>query len=181
MIMNKIITSFWDKLFFKRNIRKIQKALLNYLSEEGLKYQVVDGDIRMIWEECVYRIHFNMDNEYPQCEIFYSAGDEDYQALELSQKTFIADKVNTDENRFSTVKAFEDEICISTSFYFTTKKMLLVLFFNHLVDLRETVDVTMEQAVYAIQEKENKRPIGFVVNQMLESEQERTNIVASQE
>lgn len=179
--MNKIITSFWDKLFFKRNIRKIQKALLNYLSEEGLKYQVVDGDIRMIWEECVYRIHFNMDNEYPQCEIFYSAGDEDYQALELSQKTFIADKVNTDENRFSTVKAFEDEICISTSFYFTTKKMLLVLFFNHLVDLRETIDATMEQAVYAIQEKENKRPIGFVANQMLESEPERTKIVASQE
>lgn len=181
MIMNKITTSFWDKLFFKRNIRKIQKALLNYLSEEGLKYQVVDGYIQMILEECVYHIHFNMDNEYPLCEIIYSAGDEEYQALELSQKTFIADKVNTDKDRFSTVKAFTDEICISTSFYFATKKMLLVLFFNHLADLRETIDATMEQAVYAIQEKENKRPIGFVANQMLESEQERTNIVASQE
>lgn len=179
--MNKVTISFWDKLFFKRNIRKIRKALLNYLSEEGIEYQMVDGDIRMIWKESVYVIHFDMNYEYPLCEISYHVGDDDYQALEVSQKTFIADKVNTDKARLSTVKAFNDEICISTSFYFTSKKMLLVLFFNHFTDLRATVDATMEQAIDAIQEKENKRPIGFTPNQTIEPEQEGTKIVASQE
>ena len=178
-IMNKVTTSFWDKLFFKRNIRKIRKALLNYLSEEGIEYQMVDGGIRMIWKESVYVIHFDMNYEYPLCEISYHVGDDDYQALEVPQKTFIADKVNTDKARLSTVKAFNDEICISTSFYFTSKKMLLVLFFNHFTDLRATVDATMEQAIDAIQEKENKRPIGFVANQMSQSEKEATQIAAS--
>ena len=57
--------------------------------------------------------------------------------------------------------------------------MLLVLFFNHFTDLRATVDATMEQAIDAIQEKENKRPIGFVANQMSQSEKEATQIAAS--
>lgn len=179
--MNKVMTSFWDKLFFKRNIRKIRKALLNYLSEEGIKHQMVDGDIRMTWEESVYVIHFDMDNDYPKCEISYHAEDEDYQTLRLSRKTFIADKVNTDEIRLSIVKAYNDEICISTSFYFTNKKMLLILFFDHFADLKKTIDVTMERIVDEIQEKEDRRPIGFAANQMVESEREATKIVASQE
>ena len=44
--MNKVATSFWDSIFFKRNIRRIRKALLDYLSEEGIEYQMIDGDIR---------------------------------------------------------------------------------------------------------------------------------------
>ena len=74
---------------------------------------MVDGYIQMILEECVYRIHFNIDNEYPLCEIIYSAGDEDYQALELSQKTFIADKVNTDKvntDKVNTDKVNTDKV-----------------------------------------------------------------------
>ena len=179
--MNKIATSFWDSIFFKRNIRRIRKALLDYLSEEGIEYQMIDGDIRMIWEESVYVIHLHMDKDYPNCEISYLAGDEAYQALELSRKTFIADKVNTDKVRLSIVKAFNDEIYISTNFYFISKKMLLVLFFNHFLDLRETVYATMEQTVDAMREKENKRPIGFAANQMSEPGQATTKIVASQE
>ena len=59
--------------------------------------------------------------------------------------------------------------------------MLLVLFFNHFLDLRETVYATMEQTVDAMREKENKRPIGFAANQMSEPGQATTKIVASQE
>ncbi len=38
-------TSFWKSLFFMGNICKMRKSMMNYLTEEGLKCDLVDGDI----------------------------------------------------------------------------------------------------------------------------------------
>ena len=177
--MNKIVTSYWKSLFFRHNIRKIRKALMEYLSGEGIKSQLVDGGIHVALEENVYRIDFDLEGEYPRCIISYQVANEDYQALQLSQKTFIADKVNTDEERLSTVRAFNDSIGIDTYFYFTNRRMLLILFYKHFTDLKTVVEATMEQAIEAIQEKESKRPIGFSVAQIEYSKNEETEISAS--
>ena len=132
-----------------------------------------------IEHENVYRIDFDLEGEYPRCIISYQVANEDYQALQLSQKTFIADKVNTDEERLSTVRAFNDSIGIDTYFYFTNQRMLLILFYKHFTDLKTVVEATMEQAIEAIQEKESKRPIGFSVAQIEYSKNEETEISAS--
>ena len=70
----------------------------------------------------------SLDDEYPYCDIEFSTKDEDYQKLELSQKTLIADNVNTDEYRHSIVKGFNNSLSAETHFYFTNKKCCLYCF-----------------------------------------------------
>ena len=73
-------------------------------------------------------VDFYLDDEYPYCDIEFSTKDEDYQKLELSQKTLIADNVNTDEYRHSIVKGFNNSLSAETHFYFTNKKCCLYCF-----------------------------------------------------
>lgn len=177
--MNKAITSFWKGLFFRSNVSKIRKTIMKYLADEGIKSEIEDGSILMTLDDCIYSIDFELENDYPRCDITLRVADEDYQALELSQKTFIADKVNTDELHLSTVRAFDDSIMVTTSFYFANKKMLLSLFYDYFVDLKETVNYTMELTVDKIQTKEIKRPIGFTVNINSSNEKEQESKIAS--
>ena len=159
--MNRAVST-WKKLFFKSNISRIRKTIMDYLKAEGTKVELENGLMVVELDECYYCIDFDLDDEYPKCEIGFRIKNEDYEALELSQKTFIADKVNTDEDRHSVVKAFSEEIIIDTHFYFNSKSMLLSLFHDYFVDMKDTVDETMDWLADAIKENKNHRhPIGF--------------------
>ena len=85
-------------------------------------------DIGATFEDCICTVDFYLDDEYPYCDIEFSTKDEDYQKLELSQKTLIADNVNTDEYRHSIVKGFNNSLSAETHFYFTNKKCCLYCF-----------------------------------------------------
>lgn len=160
--MNRAVST-WKKLFFKSNIRKIRKAIIDYLEEEGIKVKLENGLLVVELDEYYYSIDFNLDGEYPQCEIMFKLKHEVYGALEISQKTFIADKVNTDADRHSVVKAFFESLVIETHFYFCNRKMLLSLFHDYFIDLKETVDETTDWLSDAIEENKNqRRPIGFI-------------------
>lgn len=136
---------------------------MDYLEGEGIKVKLENGLLVVELDEYYYSIDFNLDGEYPQCEIMFKLKHEVYGALEISQKTFIADKLNTDADRHSVVKAFSESLVIETHFYFCNRKMLLSLFHDYFIDLKETVDETTDWLADAIEENKNqRRPIGFI-------------------
>lgn len=177
--MNKAVLSFWKGLCFRHNIGKIRKTIMNYLADEGVKAEIQDGSVLVTFEDNIYTVDFYLDDEYARCDIEFSTKDEDYQKLELSQKTFIADKVNTDEYRHSVVKSFNNSLSAETHFYFTDKRMLLALFYAYFMDLKFTVDDMIEIAIGQMQEEKNKRPIGFTINRDSEQQAEDTKFAAS--
>ena len=69
--MNRAVST-WKKLFFKSNIRKIRKAIIDYLEEEGIKVKLENGLLVVELDECYYSIDFNLDGEYPQCAVSYT-------------------------------------------------------------------------------------------------------------
>ena len=42
--MNRAVST-WKKLFFKSNISKIRKAIMDYLEEEGIKVKLENGSL----------------------------------------------------------------------------------------------------------------------------------------
>lgn len=173
--MNKAVLSFWEKFRFRCNINKIRKSIMEYLTNEGIENKLVKGSIQVTYEDYKYAVDFNLDKEYPCCNITFEIADEDYQALELSDKTFIADKVNTEEEHHSVVKCYNDSISVETRFYFTDKKMLLTLFYTHFTDLKSTVDHMLDVTLDKLHEKEAKKPIGFTISQSnIHSQEDRT-------
>jgi hypothetical protein len=177
--MNKAVLSFWKGLCFRHNIGKIRKAVMNYLTDEGIKTEIQNGSIFITLDDCTYTIDFYLDDEYPRCDIEFNTEDEDYQKLELSHKTFIADKVNTDEYRHSIVKSFDNSLSAETHFYFTDKRMLLTLFYVYFMDLKSTVNDMIEIAVDQMQKEKNKKPIGFAISRNNEQQAEDTKFAAS--
>ncbi|MBM6782252.1 hypothetical protein [Bacteroides mediterraneensis] len=161
--MNKAILSVWKKFQFKHNIKKIRTTIVSYLTDEGIQNEIVEGNIQFTYEDYKYSVEFRLNEEYPCCYIDFQLADEDYQKLNLSQKTFIADKVNTDEIRHAVVKCFNDQVTVDTHFYFTNKDMLLTLFYTYFTDLKSTVDAMLEITIDKIQENEGKKPIGFSI------------------
>ena len=107
--MNKAVP-FLEKMFFKNNVNKIRQTIIGYLKEEGIETELTDGVIIVILDELHYGIHFDLENDYPKCNIVFGLKSEDYETLELYQKTFIADKVNTDGEHLSVVRAYKDSI-----------------------------------------------------------------------
>lgn len=164
--MNRAV-SMWKKLFFRNNIGRIRKTVVDYLKGEGLKVQIESGLIFVELDECYYTVDFDLEGEYPKCGIEFRIKSEEYEALELSQKTFVADKVNTDDELHSVVKAFNDEIMVVTHFYFNNKEMLLSLFYEHFTDLKDTVDEMSLHLMNVVEEnrqKQQRRPIGFTIS-----------------
>lgn len=160
--MNRKV-SVWKRMFFKSNIGRIRKAIMDYLQEEGINVSFENGLLIVTLDDCYYNIDFDVDNEYPLCSIIFRLGCAEYKELKISQKTFIADKINTNENHQSIVKSFTDEIVVYTHFYFNDKSMLLILFHNYFVDLKETVDEMIDWLTDVIKEnKHQRRPIGFM-------------------
>lgn len=160
-------TSFWRSLFFVGNICKMRKSIMNYLSEEGLKCELTDGDVVFEFNERHFIASFVIYEDYAECLITYQCEDEEYKKLSMADKTFVADKVNTDLENHATVYAFNDSIRVSTSFYFTSKSMMLNLFSNHFEELTSSLDEAIEITCNKMDEQKRLqgRKIGFNVSE----------------
>lgn len=156
-------TGFWKRLSFTGNVCKMRKALLKYLEGEGMKCEVIDGDVAFDYDESHFCASFESHEGFVECEISYTCNDDDYEHLEESNKTFLADKINTDMLNHATVLAFGGKFAVRTFFYFTNKETMINLFSMHFEELTDSLDMVTELVNKMI--KDNKkwhcRRIGF--------------------
>ena len=176
------VTSFWRKLFFMSNVCKMRKSLMEYLQEEGLKCELSDGEIAFEFNDCQFSASIDARQDYGECFIYYEYTDEDYEKLDMDDKTFVADKVKTDFENHATVLAFNDSITVYTSFYFTNENMMLNLFSNHFKEMTESVDKTTDiiSSKVKIQKNRYSRKIGFNINtcDLAEPESDKSHFAA---
>lgn len=76
----------------------------------------------------------------------YELGDDSYTALDLAEKTFIADKANISADNHAVVYAYSESIKVWSTFYFTSKSMMLELFVKHFDELNDCIGVALEVA-----------------------------------
>lgn len=157
------VTGFWDGLFFVRNHRKMRNALMEFLKGEGIKCKLEDRVVLFEYNDCCFNAGFKLWDNYAECEISYYCGDDDYEALDMQDKTFISDKVNTDKENHCIVLSYNDSLKLRTSFYFTSKRMLLDLFNLHFEELIDSLDLVLDIVLAKIEyHKDHKnRRIGF--------------------
>lgn len=166
------VSGFLNNLTFTGNMCRMRSALTNYLSEEGLKSRIEDGLVLFEFDDNHFCASFCMDEGYPECEITYEVEDEEYESLSLQDKTYISDKVNTDMENHCIVYTFNDSIKVTTSFYFTGKKMMLKLFSKHFQEITESLDLTLHITKSKIKNHNERksRKIGFTMDNYVQSE-----------
>ena len=166
------VNGFWNNLTFTGNMCRMRSALTNYLSEEGLKSRIEDGLVLFEFDDNHFCASFCMDEGYPECEITYEVEDEEYESLSLQDKTYISDRVNTDMENHCIVYTFNDSIKVTTSFYFTGKKMMLKLFSKHFQEITESLDLTLHITKSKIKNHNERksRKIGFTMDNYVQSE-----------
>ena len=175
-------TGFWKSLFFMGNVCKMRQTLISYLLEEGMNAKVEDGQIIFEYNESLFVVDFEMNEHYSECIINFKCEDDEYESLTTNDKTYIADKVNTDKENHATVYTFNDSFNVSTSFYFCNKQMMLDLFRIHFRDMTESVDMTIDIVTDKIEEKKHRtRKIGFYTHEVYDNNSESctSKIVAS--
>ena len=171
----------WDR-FFVRNIPKMRKWYIKYLEKEGIKYKFEDGIIIIDYEDILYEVLFITHGSYAECKITYPCDDSGYESLDITDKTFIADKVNTDMDNHCKVLAFNDSIRVVISFYFTSKVMMMDLFLTHFKEIVSTIEFVAEVYVDRAEErKPSRNRIGFNVDYNANSGDKDTdlNVVAT--
>ena len=157
---------------FTSNITKLRKAIISYFTSEGIEYKIKDGELLFWFNDNVYTMVFGAGNGYAECAIVYECGADEYVALEQHDKTFIADKVNTDLENHATVYAFNDSFKVVSTFYFTSKSMLIDLFIKHFNELNEAVQLAFDiigDMVTSADEAEKPKKIGFCVPEQNEN------------
>ena len=168
------ISTFFSGFSFVKNVSKLRKTAIDYFKSEGIKCEVKDGELLFWFKDNVYTLQLCEGDDYAECGIVYECNAEEYASLDLTDKTFVADKVNTDLYNHATVYAYGDSIKIDSTFYFTSKKMWVELFIKHFNELNESVDMAMEIisdkiASEAEEEAEKPKKIGFCVYEQNEN------------
>ena len=161
---------------FTSNISKLRKAAMDYFASEGIACEIKDGELIFQFGESVYTLQLCAGDDYAECAIVYECEAEEYVALDITDKTFVADKVNTDLFNHATVYAYGDSIKIDSTFYFTSKKMWVELFIKHFKELNESVEMAMDiiadkitREAEAEAEAEKPKKIGFCVPEQNEN------------
>lgn len=162
------ITGFWNRFSFVGNVSKMRKALVEFLTDEGIKCEIKDGGVVCEYKDGIYTINFGTNGDYAECVIVYELGDDSYTALDLAEKTFIADKANISADNHAVVYAYNESIKVWSTFYFTSKSMMLELFVKHFDELNECLGVALEVANEIMQGdaeegEEKPKQIGFCV------------------
>ena len=171
MAISNKISGIFSGFSFTNNIGKMRKALMDYFKEEGITCEIKDGALLFEYEEDWYVVNFIAGEDYAECGLVFSIEDENYAALETSDKTFIAAKVNNEVDNHATVQVYNERIKICSTFYFTSEKMMMQLFFKHFNELRECVGAALKLTVECINdvqeeaEEKTEKPqqIGFCV------------------
>ena len=166
------VTGFWNNLTFTGKMYLMRSSLSKYLSEEGLKSRIEDGLVLFEFDGNHFCASFCMEKGYPECEITYEIEDEEYESLSTQDKTYISDRVNTDMENHCIVYTFNDSIKVSTSFYFTGKRMMLKLFSKHFQEMTESLDLTLDITKSKIKNHNERksRRIGFTMDNYVQSE-----------
>lgn len=179
------ISTFFSGLSFVSSVSKMRKALIEYFKEEGILCEVKDGALLFEYDEVHYCVNFVDGEDYAECGIVYSLADEAYAALEQSEKTFIATKVNNEVDNHATLYVYNDSLKVVTTFYFTSKKMMMALFLKHFNELRDCISATIELAKECInealsenEEADKPRQIGFCVQETETDEKEEMKVSA---
>lgn len=171
------VTGFCKSLRFTGNVCKMRAALVKYLTEEGIACKIADGVVFFTFDEKTYTAEFRLDDDYPECEIYYEVEDEDYKNFELYDKTYVSAKVNGDMENHCIVYTFNDCMVVSTSYYFNSKQMMLDLFGKHFCDMTESLDLTLKIISKKKKRNEHKeRRIGFTIDHHKQPEQNSDNI-----
>ena len=164
---------------FTSNISKLRKAAMDYFTSEGIACEIKAGELLFKFNDSIYTLQLGTGDDYAECGIVYECNADEYAALSTEEKTFIADKVNTDLYNHATVYAYDDSIKIDSTFYFTTKKMWVELFIKHFNELNESVRMAMDiisEMIADAEEDEKPKRIGFF---MQEDENSNGNDVAA--
>ena len=166
------ISTFFSGFSFVKNVSKLRKTAIDYFKSEGFKCEVKDGELLFWFKDNVYTLQLCEGDDYAECGIVYECSADEYAALSTEEKTFIADKVNTDLYNHATVYAYNDSIKIDSTFYFTSKKMWTELFIKHFNELNEAVAMAMDiicDMVTSADEAEKPKKIGFCVPEQNEN------------
>ena len=170
---------------FTSNISKLRKVAMDYFASEGIACEIKDGDLFFQFNDSVYTLLFGIGNEYAECEIVYECTAEEYVNLEQHDKTFLADKVNTELENHATVYAFNDSFKVTSTFYFTSKKMLVDLFIKHFNELNESVgmalDIVRDKIAETVEIEDKPKQIGFCVQESATVEKEDLKISAKKQ
>jgi len=167
--------STWKKMFFMGNTSKMRKALMNYLSEEGLKNELIDGIVHFEYNDIPYETMFDTYDDWAECIVSFKYASEEYETFDGKDKTFIGDKMNMMEENHTTTIAYADAVSIETRFYFSNERMLLTLFAEHMNELSEAVNDFCELLCKIIDEKKgNEQPntIGFLGNKAIAAKEQ---------
>lgn len=159
---------------FTSNITKLRKTAIDYFKSEGIKCEVKDGELLFKFNDSIYTLQLGTGDDYAECGIVYECDADEYAALSTEEKTFIADKVNTDLYNHATVYAYNDSIKIDSTFYFTSKNMWTELFIKHFNELNEAVAMAMDIICDKIadddkEDAEKPKKIGFCVPEQNEN------------
>ena len=158
---------------FTSNIAKLRKAVMDYFASEGIACEIKDGELLFKFNDSIYTLQLGTGDDYAECAIVYECNAEEYVALDITDKTFIADKVNTDLFNHATVYAYNDSIKIDSTFYFTSKSMLIDLFVKHFNELNESVGMALgiigDKIAESAEVEDKPKQIGFCVPEQNEN------------
>ena len=168
------ISNTFSGLFggFTSNITKLRKVAMDYFASEGIACEIKDGELLFKFNDSIYTLQLGTGDDCAECAIVYECNAEEYASLDLTDKTFIADKVNTDLYNHATVYAYNDSIKVDSTFYFTSKKMWVELFIKHFNELNESVDMALDIIsdkiaieAEAVADAEKPKKIGFCISE----------------
>ncbi len=126
------------------------------------------------FNDSIYTLQLGTGDDYAECAIVYECTADEYVSLELTDKAFVADKVNIDLYNHATVYAYTESFKIDSIFYFTSKKMWTALFIKHFNELNEAVAMVMDIICDKIadddkDDEEKPRQIGFCMPEQNEN------------
>ena len=164
MAISNIFSGFFGG--FTSDIAKLRKEAMNYFASEGIAYEIKDGELLFKFNGSIYTLQLGTGDDYAECAIVYGCNADEYLSLDPTDKTFIADKVNTELYNHATLYAYNDAFKIDSTFYFTSKKMWVELFIKHFNELNESVQLAFDiigDMVTSADEAEKPKKIGFCV------------------
>ena len=159
---------------FTSNIGKLRKVAMDYFASEGIACEIKDGELLFKFNDSIYTLQLGTGDDYAECAIVYECAADEYVSLELTDKAFVADKVNIDLYNHATVYAYTESFKIDSTFYFTSKKMWTELFIKHFNELNEAVAMAMDIICDKIadddkDDAEKPKQIGFCVPEQNEN------------
>lgn len=124
-----------ERFWFAPNVIKLRIALMNYFRQEGIKCKLKDSQVNFDYDKYEFDAEFKVFDGFTECIIESIYEDDDYEKLDVKEKTFIADKVNTEEVNHCVTRAYNNTVEVHTSFYFTNTEMMLTIFCDRLSEL----------------------------------------------